>query len=155
MLRELTNDLSFELSVIAESTMQDIVISDEELTRLEKRFGPDIRQMGPWLSDGVFAYISVPIAAVEKAAQLLNDRSVLETVSHLRTSRQWTAGLMDLLQSCPDLLDRIIFVERHHLSEMPSDSNARRRDQVVDWQFGQNSGAAFEESLVLDNCPTR
>lgn len=121
--------------------MQDIVISDEELTRLEKRFGPDVRQMGPWLSDGVFAYISVPIAAVEKAAELLQDRSLLETVCHLRTNRQGTAGLMDLLQSRPDLLIEIVFVQRHYRPEMISDSNDSRLDQVVDWQLAPNRGA--------------
>jgi len=115
--------------------MQDIIISDEELTRLAKRFGPEVRQMGPWLSDGVFAYISVPIAIVEKAAELLQDRSVLETVSHLRANRKWAAGLTDLLQSRPDLLDEIVFVKRHYGPEMVSDSNDKPLEQVVDWQL--------------------
>jgi len=117
------------------SAMQDIVISDEELTHLENRFGPDVRQIGRWLSDGVFAYVSVPIAAVEKAAELLNDRSVLETVSHLRTSRQLAAALIDLLQSCPELLEKIVFVERHRLLEVVSQSDHKRSDWVVDWQL--------------------
>ena len=114
------------------SAMQDIIISDEELTRLESRFGPEVRQMGPWLSDGVFAYISVPIAIVEKAAELLQDRSVLETVCRIRTNRQWIAGLTDLLQSRPDLLDEIVFVQRHYRPEMLCDSNDRRFEQVVE-----------------------
>lgn len=124
------------------SVMQDIVISDEELTRLERRFGPDVRQMGPWLSDGVFAYISVPIAIVEKAAELLQDPSLLETVCHLRINRQATAELMNLLQSRPDLLDEIVFVQRHCRPETISDSDDTRLDQVVDWQLAQNRGAS-------------
>ncbi len=133
------------------SAMQDIIISDEELTGLEKRFGPDVRQMGPWLSDGVFAYISVPIAIVEKAAELLQDRSALETVCCLRTNRERIGVLMDLLQSRPDFLDEIVFVQRHYGPEIVNDSNDKPLEQVVDWQLAQNGGAAFEELPVPNN----
>ncbi len=51
--------------------MEAIFLTDDELKRLETRFGPAVRQMGPWNSDGVFGYASVSIAAVEKAAETL------------------------------------------------------------------------------------
>jgi len=51
--------------------MEAIYLTDDELKRLEARFGPLVRQMGPWNSDGVFGYASVPIVAVEKAAGTL------------------------------------------------------------------------------------
>lgn len=120
--------------------MEDIVISDAELARLERHFGPAVRQMGPWLSDGVFAYISVPIAIIEKAAELLQDRSLLETVYHLRRNRQGTTELMNLLQTRPDLVDEIVFVRRHCDPEMISDGDDRRIDQIVDWQLPQGGG---------------
>lgn len=124
------------------NVMQDIVISDEELARLERHLGPVVRQMGPWISDGVFAYISVPIAILEKAAELLQDRLLLETVCRLRTNPQWTTGLMNLFQTRPDLVDEIVFVRRHYHLEMASESDDRPIDQVVDWQLGQGRGEA-------------
>ncbi|MGA3044960.1 MAG: hypothetical protein ABSF54_29640 [Bryobacteraceae bacterium] len=50
--------------------MEAIVLTDDELQRLETRFGLVVRQMGTWNSDGVFGYASVPIVAVEKAAEI-------------------------------------------------------------------------------------
>jgi hypothetical protein len=32
--------------------MEAIFLTDDELKRLETRFGPVVRQMGPWNSDG-------------------------------------------------------------------------------------------------------
>src|ERR1035441_968201 len=49
--------------------MEAIVLGDDDLRRLETRFGPVVRQMGPWNSDGVFGYCSVPISAVEEAIE--------------------------------------------------------------------------------------
>ena len=46
-------------------------LTDDELKPLEKRFGFCVRQMGPWSSDGTFGYSSVPIVAVERAAEAL------------------------------------------------------------------------------------
>ena len=39
--------------------MEIIILTDDDLNRHEKRFGPDLRHMGPWTSDGVFGYCSV------------------------------------------------------------------------------------------------
>ena len=48
--------------------MKIIDIPDDDLKRLERRFGPDVRHMGPWNSDGVFGYASVSLGVVESAA---------------------------------------------------------------------------------------
>ena len=45
-----------------------IIVPDDDLKNLEKRFGPGVRNMGPWNSDGVFSYSSIPIVVVEEAA---------------------------------------------------------------------------------------
>ena len=65
--------------------MEAIVLTDDELRRLETRFGPVVRQMGPWNSDGVFGYASVPIAAVEKAAETFENPDLLVAILRLRT----------------------------------------------------------------------
>jgi hypothetical protein len=65
--------------------MEEIVLTDDELKGLVTRFGPVVRQMGPWNSDGVFGYASVPIAAVEKAAETLENPHLLVTLPRLRT----------------------------------------------------------------------
>ena len=49
--------------------MKTIDIPDDDLKRLERRFGPDVRHMGAWNSDGVFGYSSVSLGAVEAAAE--------------------------------------------------------------------------------------
>ena len=46
--------------------MEAIVLTDDDLKRLETRFGPIVRKMGPWNSDGIFGYESVPLVAVER-----------------------------------------------------------------------------------------
>ena len=116
--------------------MQEIWLSDDDLKRLEKRFGPDVRQMGPWISDGVFGYISVPIGVVEKAAELLNDSSVIESVSRLKADWQWNKErLTDLLESSPVLLKKIVFAHRCYGRESLSGGDERGHGQVVDWQL--------------------
>jgi hypothetical protein len=64
--------------------MKEILVADDELKRLERRFGPGVRRMGPWSSDGTFGYASVSIAVVtgrtrnpEFAARQLAPPSVL------------------------------------------------------------------------------
>jgi hypothetical protein len=53
--------------------MKAIVLPDDVLRHLEKRFGPEVRQMGSWNSDGTFGYSSVSMVAVEKAAKALEN----------------------------------------------------------------------------------
>jgi hypothetical protein len=65
--------------------MEAIILTDDELKRLEARFGPVVRRMGPWNSDGVFGYASIPLAAVEKAAETLANPDLLTALPRLRT----------------------------------------------------------------------
>lgn len=71
--------------------MKAVVLTDDELKNLEKRFGPGVRQMGPWSSDGTFGYSAVPINAIEKAAETIDNPDLLiaftrlTVISHLKT----------------------------------------------------------------------
>jgi hypothetical protein len=65
--------------------MEAIVLTDDELKRLEIRFGPVVRKMGPWISDGIFGYASVPIVVVEKAAETLANPGLMIALPRLRT----------------------------------------------------------------------
>ena len=86
--------------------MEAIYLTDDELKRLETRFGPVVRQMGPWNSDGVFGYASVPIVAVEKAAETLANPNLMTALPRLRTP--------DRTKTFVELLDDFgsVFVER-------------------------------------------
>ena len=88
--------------------MEAIVLTDEELKRLEARFGPAVRQMGPWNSDGVFGYASVPIVAVEKAAETLDNPNLLVALPRLRTPER-TKTFIELLEHFGSVLvERIV-----------------------------------------------
>ena len=88
--------------------MEAIFLTDDELKRLEARFGPVVRQMGPWNSDGIFGYESVPLAAVEKAAEALANPNLLTALPRLRTP-EGTKTFVELLEGCgPVLVERIV-----------------------------------------------
>ncbi|MGO9255726.1 MAG: hypothetical protein ACLQU1_05425 [Bryobacteraceae bacterium] len=88
--------------------MEAIVLTDDELKRLETRFGPVVRQMGPWNSDGVFGYASVPIAAVEKAAETFENPDLLVAILRLRTPER-TKTFIELLEDSGSVLvERIV-----------------------------------------------
>lgn len=90
-----------------------IVIPDDDLKILEKRLGPGVRRMGSWNSDGVFSYSSVPIAAVEKATESLDDPNVAEAFSRLKEAPERTRTFIELLQSFgPGLVDKIVAAYR-------------------------------------------
>ena len=74
--------------------MEAIILTDDELKRLETRFGPFVRQMGPWSSDGIFGYASVPIVAVEKAAETLSNSHLLTALPRLRTPEATKAAII-------------------------------------------------------------
>ena len=87
--------------------MEAIVLTDDELKRLEIRFGPVVRKMGPWISDGIFGYASVPIVAVEKAAETLANSDLL-TALRLRTPEA-TKTFFELLEDFGSVLvERIV-----------------------------------------------
>ena len=91
--------------------MEAIFLTDDELKRLETRFGPVVRQMGPWNSDGVFGYASVPFVAVEKAAETLENPNLLDALPRLRTER--TKTFIELLEDSGSVLvERIVAAYR-------------------------------------------
>jgi len=92
--------------------MESIVLTDDELKRLETRFGPVVRQMGPWNSDGVFGYASVPVVTVEKAAEALGNPNLLGALPRLRTPGR-TKAFIDLLEDFGSVLvERIVAAYR-------------------------------------------
>ena len=95
--------------------MEAIVLTDDELQRLETRFGPVVRQMGPWNSDGVFGYASVPIVAVERAAETLENPNLLVALPRLRTPER-TKTFIELLENFGSVLvERIVAAYREFL----------------------------------------
>jgi hypothetical protein len=96
--------------------MEGIVVTDDELKRLEKRFGPAVRQMGPWNSDGIFGYSMVPVLTVEDAAATLEDPKLSMAVSRLRNVTERTelfVGLLDTFGAV--LIERIVNAYRDRL----------------------------------------
>ena len=93
--------------------MDGIVVTDDELKRLEQRFGPGARHMGPWNSDGTFGYSIVPILAVEKAAEILEDPNLDSALSRLRNMTDRTKPFVELLEMFgPVLIERIVTAYR-------------------------------------------
>jgi len=94
--------------------MEAIDLTDDELKRLETRFGPVVRQMGLWNSDGVFGYASIPLVAVEKAAETLADPSLLIALPRLRTP-QPTKTFIELLEDFRSVLvEKIVGAYREY-----------------------------------------
>ena len=93
--------------------MEEIVLVDDELKRLEGRFGHAVRQMGSWNSDGVFGYCSVPIVAVKTAIESLEDRDLREALSHLERAPDPAKAFIGLLDGFgPALIERIVAAHR-------------------------------------------
>jgi len=85
-----------------------IDIPDDDLKRLERRFGPDVRHMGPWNSDGVFGYASVSLGVVESAAEAVGLPGLSEAVSRLQEAREPAAAFLELVDAFgPELISRI------------------------------------------------
>ncbi|MBZ5617231.1 MAG: hypothetical protein LAQ69_00665 [Acidobacteriia bacterium] len=85
-----------------------IVVTDDELKKLEEHFGPDVRHMGTWNSDGVFGYSAVPVAFVEKAAQAIGDPGLLEALHGLKKSSDRNKRFIEMLQAFgPTFVEKI------------------------------------------------
>ena len=84
-----------------------IIVSYDELKRMEACCGAAVWQMGSWNSDGVFGYSMVPHAAVEKAAESLCNPSIAGALARLKHSPQQTALFMELLRAYPKLVEAI------------------------------------------------
>ena len=97
-----------EHSLRRRNKMEAIFLTDDELKRLEARFGPVVRQMGPWNSDGTFGYASVPVVAVEKATEALANRDLLTALARLRTPEGTTTFIELLGDFGPALVERIV-----------------------------------------------
>ena len=79
--------------------MKIIVIPEDDLKRLERRFGPDVRRMGPWNSDGVFGYLSISLGSVESAAEAVGQPGLPEAVSRLKDAREPVTAFVDMVES--------------------------------------------------------
>jgi hypothetical protein len=79
--------------------MEAIILTDDELRLFEKRFGPSVRQMGPWNSDGTFGYATVPMVAVEKAAEALQNPNLIVALPRLEQSPGRTKPFIELLET--------------------------------------------------------
>ena len=89
--------------------MKTIVLTDDELKLLEKRFGPGVRLMGDWVSDGTFGYSSVPLLAVQMASESLDNPDVFLAVSRLTDESEQTNAFVELLASFGlALINRIV-----------------------------------------------
>jgi len=88
--------------------MKTLVIPEDDLKRLQRRYGPDVRRMGPWNSDGVFGYTSISLGAVESAAEAVGAPGLPEAVSRLQEAREPVAAFMELVEAFgPDLVVKI------------------------------------------------
>jgi hypothetical protein len=79
--------------------MKIIVIPEDDLKRLERRFGPDVRRMGSWNSDGVFGYMSIPLGAIESAAEAVGQPGLPEAVSRLQEALEPVAAFLELVEA--------------------------------------------------------
>jgi hypothetical protein len=99
--------------------MKAIVLTDDELRVIEKRFGPEVRQMGPWSSDGTFGYSSVSVIAVERAAEGLEDPNLTIALSCLTETPDGSRRFIELLETYgPVLIGRIVAAYRECLVEL-------------------------------------
>ena len=89
--------------------MEGIVLTDEDLNTLEKRLGPDLRKMGPWITDGIFGYCWVSLAVLEEAAESVEDPNLMMAVLKLRDASERIGPFIGLLESSGhSLIERIV-----------------------------------------------
>ena len=77
----------------------EFVVTEDDLRRFEKRFGPAVRLMGSWNSDGTFGYASVPLSAVRRAAEDLKNPDVIAALSRLQQMPERTTAFLELLHT--------------------------------------------------------
>ena len=99
--------------------MKTIVLSDDELKLLEKRFGREVRHMGSWNSDGTFGHSSVPVVAVQEAAEALENPDLTMALSRLMQTAERTRPFIELLETFgPALIKRIVAAYRERSLEL-------------------------------------
>lgn len=79
--------------------MKGIVLTDDQLKVLEKRFGPAVRKMGPWHSDGTFGYCWISLAFVERAAESRHDPGLMTALSRLNDPPDPATRFIAVLES--------------------------------------------------------
>jgi hypothetical protein len=79
--------------------IEEIIVAEDDLRRLEKRFGSAVRLMGSWNSDGTFGYASVPLSAVRRATEDLVNPDVIPTLSGLQQMPERTTAFLELLHT--------------------------------------------------------
>jgi hypothetical protein len=84
----------------------EIVLTDDDLRRLEERFGPAVRLMGSWNSDGVFGFCSIPMAAITTAADVIQDPEFADSVRQLRRIPHPAPLFIDLFGSA--VVDQVL-----------------------------------------------
>jgi hypothetical protein len=94
-----------------------IVVTDEDLKHLEKRFGPGVRHMGPWHSDGVFGYSAIAISTVEQAAEGVGDAALIEALHRLKKNPERTKPFIEIVQAFgPRFVEKIVVTYRERSS---------------------------------------
>ena len=93
--------------------MEEIVITEDDLRRLERQFGPGVRLMGSWNSDGTFGYTSVPVAAVRKAVEDLATARPIMDLPTLKHITERNGAFLELLNTIgPPLIAAIVAAYR-------------------------------------------
>jgi hypothetical protein len=93
----------------------EMILTDDDLRVLERRLGGGVRQMGSWNSDGTFGYTSVPLTAVQGAAELLEDSRLTAAVARLEQTAEPTKLFIELLETFGSrLVDRIVAAYRKY-----------------------------------------
>jgi hypothetical protein len=90
-----------------------IVLSDEKLRVLERRFGPDVRQMGSWNTDGSFGFCAVPVAVLEEAAQAVGSPTLTEAIKSANSSEDRAMRLIEFLEAFGSKLVEAIVASYH------------------------------------------
>lgn len=93
--------------------MERILLTDDELKLLEKRFGPGVRQMGPWNSDGPSAIPAFGWSPWRRAAETLEDPNLIVALSHLKHTPQRNKPFIELLETFgATLIERVVAAHR-------------------------------------------
>jgi len=98
--------------------MEEIVLTEDDLRRLEKRFGPAVRLMGAWNTDGTFGYASIPLCVVRKAADDLANPELILVLSRLEHMPERTTAFLEMLYTIGSpLITAIVAACRERSSE--------------------------------------
>jgi len=103
--------------------MKGIVLTDDQLRILEKRFGPAVRRMGSWNSDGTFGYSWVSFSVVENAAQSIKDPTLIMALSRLNGAPEPAVPFIRLLEAFGNsFVERIVEAYRQRSLGLISES---------------------------------